>query len=100
MTNKTFTARVNKTKINRGSNSYTYITILLMTGNRVYTCHTSGKGRFCTNIDRTGAVVYDLISIGLKENRDFVTGNDSPRGGKTGNYVELTTIGKRKMVKN
>ena len=100
MTNKTFTARINKAKINRSSNSYTYITTLLMTGNRVYTCHTSGKGRFCTNIDRTGAVVYDLISIGLKENRDFVTGNDSPRGGKTGNYVELTTIGKRKMINN
>jgi len=28
-----------------------------------------------------------------------VTGNDSPRGGKTGNFVELTSKGKTKAIK-
>lgn len=50
---------------------------------KVYTCHTSGSGRFTSNIDSTA----DTIAILKGENVEFEIGNDSPRGGKTGNFV-------------
>jgi len=90
----------NRTKGNsKSSNGYGYAKELLTTKNRVYTCHTSGRGRFTTNIDRTDDAIKILEDAGLKLNIDFVTGNDSPRGGKTGNYVELTSKGKTKAIK-
>ena len=90
----------NRTKGNsKSSNGYGYAKELLTTKKRVYTCHTSGSGRFITNIDRTDYAVQVLKDAGLKLNIDFVTGNDSPRGGKTGNYVELTSKGKTKAIK-
>ena len=90
----------NRTKGNsKSSNGYRYAKKLLTTKTRVYTCHTSGRGRFTTNIDRTDDTIKNLEDAGLKLNTDFVTGNDSPRGGKAGNYVELTSKGKRKAIK-
>ncbi|MCP4984924.1 MAG: hypothetical protein GY928_02310 [Colwellia sp.] len=89
----------NRTKENsKNSNGYGYAKCLLTTKKRVYTCHTSGSGRFTTNTDGTDAAIKILQDAGLKLNIDFVTGNDSPRGGKTGNYVELTTKGKTKAI--
>lgn len=96
MKNSTFT---NRTKsASKNSNGYKFAEMLLTNGKRVYTCHTSGSGRFTTNIDRTEETISILKMSGLKENRDFVTGNDSPRNGKTGNYIDLTSKGKRKMI--
>lgn len=96
MKNSTFTTRT--AKESKNSNGYKSAKALLETGVRQYTCHTSGRGRFTTNIDRTEDAINILKLAGLKINVDFTTGNDSPRGGKTGNYVELTTKGKRKMI--
>jgi hypothetical protein len=90
----------NRTKGNsKSSNGYGYAKELLTTKERVYTCHTSGSGRFTTNIDRTEDAIKILKDAGLEIAVDFVTGNDSPRGGKTGNYVELTSKGKTKAIK-
>lgn len=85
-------------KIAKNSNHYKNAVSLLTTGNRVYTCHTSGSGRFTSNIDSTDYTILTVEQAGLKKGQDFITGNDSPRGGKTGNYVELTSRGKRKMI--
>ena len=90
----------NRTKGNsKSSNGYGYAKELLTTKERVYTCHTSGRGRFTTNIDRTEDAIKTLKDAGLEITVDFVTGNDSPRGGKTGSYVELTSKGKTKAIK-
>lgn len=53
----------------------------------IRTCHTSGSGRFTSNLDYTSDVVELFNLLGLK----FEQGNDSPRGGKTGNFVRVTT---------
>jgi len=84
--------------IARNSNAFRYAKQLLTEGGKVYTSHTSGSGRFTTNIDRTWALKEVLITAGLKEGIDFVQLNDSPRGGKSGNYTELTKKGVRKMI--
>ena len=83
----------------KNSNGYRYAKELLTTKTRVYTCHTTGSGRFTSNIDRTNDAIEVLKDAGLKLNIDFVSGNDSPRGGKTGNYVDLTSKGKTKAIK-
>lgn len=93
----TFNSRTKS--INKNSNGYKNALSILSTGKKIYTCHTSGSGRFITNIDSTDDSISALIEAGLKENKDFVTGNDSTRGGKTGNYITLTTKGKSKIIK-
>lgn len=90
----------NRTKsVNKNSNGYKNALSLLKTGKKQYTCHTSGSGRFTTNIDSTNDTISTLEITGLVSGVDFISGNDSPRGGKTGNYVELTSKGRRKMIK-
>ena len=96
MKKSTFTTRTKSETTN--SNGYRYAEQLLTSGKRVYTCHTSGQGRFTTNIDRTDDTIRVLRLAGLKQYIDFIVDNDSPRGGLTGNYVELTSKGKRKMI--
>ena len=39
-----------------------------------------------------------LIALNLKEGRHFITGNDAPRGGHTGNFVRLLPLGKKLKV--
>ena len=97
MTTKTFE---NRTKGNaKNSNGYAFAKELLTTKGRVYTCHTSGKGRFTSNIDRTEDTIKILKDAGLHYGLDFIEGNDSPRGGKTGRFVELTSKGNAKRIK-
>jgi hypothetical protein len=58
----------------------------LLTGTaKVRTCHTSGSGRFTSNIDSHAATVDALNKLGLK----FTQGNDAPKGGKTGQWISL-----------
>jgi len=90
---------LNRTKgISKSSNGYKNAMAILKTGDRQYTCHTSGSGRFTSNIDSTADTIYTLKRAGLKQGIDFVFDNDSPRGGKTGNYIELTSRGRRKLI--
>ena len=85
--------------LSRNSHPYKNAKLLLTTGERVYTCHTSGMGRFTTNLDYTQRTVAALQVAGLEVVKDFRAGNDAPRGGATGNYVELTARGRAKMIK-
>jgi hypothetical protein len=62
------------------------IEALLKGAEIVRTCHTSGQGRFCSNIDSHAATVDGLTKLGLK----FTQGNDAPKGGKTGQWVKLS----------
>ena len=39
-----------------------------------------------------------LTELSLKEGKHFLTGNDAPRGGYTGNYIKLLPLGKRLKV--
>lgn len=48
---------------------------------------TSGRGRFCTNCDHTRDICAVLDALRVK----YVTGNDAPRGGLTGNYIKIIT---------
>lgn len=56
-------------------------------GNVIRPCATSGRGRFTSNRDYTKATENLLTLLGIK----FKRGNDSPRGGLTGNYFKILT---------
>lgn len=51
--------------------------------------------------DRKGRTLRDYLTdvvIGLREiGIDFRTGNDAPRGGREGDYIELTQKGRRQV---
>jgi hypothetical protein len=55
--------------------------------NTIRPVHTSGLGRFTSNLDYTKDIQLLLSSIGI----DTVLTNDSPRGGLTGNLLTITT---------
>lgn len=98
MKNSTFETRTNS--VSKNSIGFQLADQLLRVGGEIRTCHTSGRGRFTTNLDYNFDTIQVLRIAGLKENRDFITGNDSPRGGKTGQWITLTSNGKRKMIVN
>jgi len=39
-----------------------------------------------------------LITLKLKKGKHFITGNDAPRGGYSGNFVKLLPLGKKLKV--
>ena len=52
---------------------------------KFYTTYTSGRGRFTSNL--TNDSIYWVIKLlGYK----FQEGNDSPRGGKTGDFIKVS----------
>ena len=53
--------------------------------NKFYTCYTSGKGRFTTNLHNTSVETICRL-LGYK----FSVENDSPRGGQTGNFIKVS----------
>lgn len=66
---------------------------------KLRSCWTSGTGRFTKNMDYTEDTKNALHFAGLKENVHYCVKNDSPKNGKCGNYFELTSKGRRKMIK-
>ncbi len=81
---------------NKTSVAYTIVAELIgiegkksykITGNIIRPVYTSGSGRFCSNQDHTAETTKLLTKLGI----DFKTGNDSPRGGLTGNFIEILT---------
>lgn len=66
---------------------------------KVRTCFSSGRGRFCKNLDYTEETLRVLHFAGLKQGIDFESSNDAPRGGLCGNYIKLTSKGRKKMIK-
>lgn len=98
MTTATFQKRTSSASKN--SQGYKNALILMTKGGKVYTCHTSGRGRFTTNLDYTADTINVLSSLKLVKGIDYVVGNDAPRGGKTGQFIELTARGRGKMIVN
>ena len=70
-----------KDLINGTNNTY------MVYGNLIRPCSTSGRGRFTTNMDYTKETRSLLMFLGIK----FESGNDSPKGGLTGNYFKILT---------
>ncbi len=67
----------------------------VLLGNRVHGKNYSGLGRFCSITNGTYfATIEGLEAIGV----DYQTGNDAPRGGAIGDYIELTAKGKRQVA--
>jgi len=88
MTTETLLKRVEK-RFNGSKSSFAYkATQSVIEGERlIRPCHTSGSGRFTSNLDYTDDVVELLSLVGIK----YEIGNDSPRGGKTGNFIKIVT---------
>lgn len=79
---------------NINGNARKNIEALLSGAEVVRTCHTSGNGRFTSNIDSHAATLAGLDRIGLK----YEHGNDAPKGGKVGQWVKLTKDARRKLT--
>lgn len=94
---KTTTFDKRTSAINRNTKGYQLAKELLTYGGTIRPCWTSGTGRFCKNMDYTNDTIDVLKHAGLKEGKDFVCGNDAPKGGKTGNFIRL--IAKSKRIK-
>ena len=62
-------------------------------GNRRHTCLWHKSGRHLNLEDKTKNYTDMLKVLGI----DYTTGNDAPRGGAEGNYIELTAKGKRQV---
>jgi hypothetical protein len=56
-------------------------------GNLIRPVHTTGSGRFTNNLDYTRDCCNILSFLKIK----FEIGNDSPRGGLTGNFIKIIT---------
>lgn len=63
--------------------------LAVISGKRVYNYYTTGSGRY-TKITSSNPETY-LKEWGI----DFEVGNDAPRGGQLGNFIQLTAKGKR-----
>ena len=92
MNTATFNARLKSNKINGTARKN--VIALAHGAVRIRTCHTSGSGRFTSNLDSTDATIQALKALGLT----FNCGNDAPRGGLTGNWIELDAAGRRKVA--
>ena len=67
----------------------------VLLGGRVHGKHYSGSGRFTSVANGTHyTTIEGLKAIGV----DYVTGNDAPRGGQCGDFVELTAKGRRQVA--
>lgn len=67
----------------------------VLLGERYHGAGYSGRGRYTSKANGDHfAVIEALRTIGV----DFVEGNDAPRGGWSGQYVELSAKGKRQVA--
>jgi len=73
------------TSHNITGNARKNVEALLSGAEMVRTCHTSGNGRYTSNIDSHAATVDALSKLKIK----FVQGNDAPKGGKCGQWIKL-----------
>ena len=87
MKKETIKKRLGKANVNKGTASYRLLTEWLNAdGNNVIRpCWTSGRGRFTTSLDYTEQLKSLLTSLRVC----YISGNDAPRGGKSGNYIKI-----------
>ena len=91
----TLQKRLAKNNVTKNSKSYSIVKDLVFGTNYNYCiylgiirpCHTSGRGRFTTNLDYTNSVLFLLKELGIK----YEVGNDAPRGSATGNFIKIIT---------
>lgn len=91
----TFKTRLDKIVTSKNRKAYQILNDIANQTNKSYMivggiirpCHTSGSGRFTSNLDYTKEVETLLSKMSIK----FESGNDSPRGGKTGNWIKILT---------
>lgn len=55
-------------------------------GNRIYPIYYSGSGRYIKSVDNTYYIKRFLELAGMK----YKSGNDAPRGGKVGQYLQVS----------
>jgi hypothetical protein len=77
----------NKYPLSKNSRSYHFAQHVISGAKEIRPCYTSGKGRFCSNLDYTEETKAVLTKIGI----EFDFSNDSKRGGLTGNLLTITT---------
>ena len=80
--------------VKKGSKIHDFLVKLLENGH-AYTGFYRGYGWRTTAVDYTNEVCVQLNKLGIA----YKTGNDAPRGGVHGNYVEITMPGFKKEVK-
>lgn len=80
---------IEKLELNKTSLVYKWILELVNEGERTFRpiFSTGGSWKHSSLIDKS----FDLTNTLKKLNIDFEVGNDSPRGGKTGYFVNITT---------
>ena len=83
------------TKKGEIANKYYHIYEFIRKAERFHGCAWNGSARHMTLSDaKHRNLVEALTKIGV----DYVIGNDAPRGGMAGTYVELTAKGKRQTA--
>lgn len=87
MKKTTIEKRMANVQFNKGTSAYRLVAEWLKKdGNAVIRpCWTNGSGRFIRNSDHTDDVCRLLNALRVR----YVLGNDAPRGGKTGNFVNI-----------
>ena len=69
-------------------NSVAYHMVSSMSNKKlIRPCYIQGNGRFSQNADHTEEILNVLRLLNI----NFYFGNDAPRGGKPGNYIEIRT---------
>ena len=87
MKKETIKKRLEKINVSKTSSSYKLLTEWLNASDNyvIRPCWTSGRGRFCTNLDYTEQLKHLLTSLNVR----YESGNDAPRGGKCGNFIKI-----------
>lgn len=91
----TANARLAKLNLNKNTNAYRIVSDIINGTNNSYRiqnglirpCYTSGSGRYSQNAGSVKEVTEILDALKIK----YITGNDSPRGGHTGNWIKIAT---------
>lgn len=83
-------ARLQRLKINKTTEAYRLLNEWLQVPEnpKIRTCWKTGTGRFCHNLDYTSDFTTLLARLGVR----YEIGNDAPRGGKNGIYVQIKMI--------
>ena len=83
-------ARLQRLKINKTTEAYRLLNEWLQVPEnpKIRTCWNTGTGSFCHNLDYTSDFTTLLAKLGVR----YEIGNDAPRGGKNGNYVQIKMI--------
>lgn len=87
MKKETIKKRLDAKCVNKNSSAYRLLNEwLAKDGNTIIRpCWTSGRGRYCTNLDYTTQTVALLEILHVR----YEVGNDAPRGGLTGNFIKI-----------